>query len=130
MEVAGAGGVEEDGPGDVAVVLGAHLLLFRPADDVGVEEEVLEGGLHHVPVHVFEDVHDEAVHVVVRVLPEGGALDGEAVLAVAREGVHPVHDFHDVFFRVPLQVGKHGIERSFFQSLLNTHLADLLFYFS
>ena len=40
MKVAGRGGVQQDGPGHVAVVLGAVLVLLFPAGDAGVEEEV------------------------------------------------------------------------------------------
>ena len=39
MQVAGAGGVEQDGPGDVAAILGAHPLLLSPGKKVRVHHE-------------------------------------------------------------------------------------------
>jgi hypothetical protein len=47
VEVAGGGGVQQNGPGHVAVVLVADFVLLVPADDVGVEEEVDKRGFQH-----------------------------------------------------------------------------------
>ncbi len=107
VEIAGAGGVQKDGPGDVAVVLRPELLLDGPADDVGIEEKVLEGGFQHVVVHVPEDVHDEPVHVVGGVIDdraEGVPLGLEAVRPGARQLVHPLHQLGQILLGVLLDV--------------------------
>jgi hypothetical protein len=52
VQVAGGGGVQQDGPGGVAVVLVADFLLLVPADEVGVDEEIDKGGFQLVPVNV------------------------------------------------------------------------------
>ena len=128
--VAGRGGVQQNGPGDVAAVLFAHFLLPGPADEVGVEEEVLEDRLQHVVVHVLEDVHDELVHIVVRMLqhiPESLPLGLEAVRPLPGQPVHPLHELEHIPLWVLLNVAEGSFQRGFLESFLNTHEYILLF---
>ena len=52
MQVAGAGGVEENGPGDVAAILGAHPLLFSPGKKVRIHHESLKQPANHLRIEV------------------------------------------------------------------------------
>ena len=68
MQVTGARGVEQDGPGDVATVLGAHLLLLAPGQYVRVNHEGLEQAADHIGVEMgdFEN----------QLIPVGLVLNG------------------------------------------------------
>ena len=52
MQVAGAGGVEQNGPGDVAPILGAHPLLLSPGKKVRVHHESLKQPASHLRIEV------------------------------------------------------------------------------
>ena len=124
VQVAGGGRIQQDRPRDVAVVLLAVFLLLRPADDVGVEEEVHERRLEHFRIGILHDVHDEMVHVVVFIvndLADSCALSREAVRAVARELIHPSHQLRGVFLRVLADIAERGGESSFFHRICDTH---------
>ena len=104
MEVAGGGGVQKDAPGDVAVVLLAHLLLLGPANQVGVDKEVGYDGFHHLWVNIVDQAADEAV------VGLGGVLNGLAddlslgLKFPLSEPVGPVYDGPQVLFRVFIEV--------------------------
>ena len=124
VQVAGGSRVEQDRPRNVAAILLAVFLLLRPADDVGVEEEVHERRLEHFRIGILHDVHDEMVHVVVFIvndLADSCALSREAVRAVARELIHPSHQLRGVFLRVLADIAERGGESSFFHRICDTH---------
>ena len=124
VQVAGRGRIQQDRPRDVAVVLLAVFLLLRPADDVGVEEEVHERRLEHIRIGILHDVHDELVHVVVFIvndLADSRALSREAVRTVARKLIHPSHQLRGVFLRILADVAERGRESGFFHRICDTH---------
>lgn len=79
VQVASARGIEQDGPGDVAAVLLAHLFLYAPRYEVGLDQDGLYHGVADLGVEVH-DPHHELVHVVVGIghdLRERLALGGK-----------------------------------------------------
>ncbi len=121
VQVARGGGVQQDDPRDVAVVLLAVFLLDGPAQNVGIEDEVGEEGLQLIPVHVVEQVQDELVHVVGGVLHHGAyccPLAFKAVRASTGQFVHPVHQLGHVLLRVLFQITQRRFQRNFFDRLV------------
>ena len=110
-QVAGARGIHEDGPGDVAAVLLAHGLLLRPGHEVAVDEKRLHQAVAHGGVRVLERAHDELVPVVLLVDggAEGAALAGEQV--GRRHLVEQIHDFDGVGLGVGEEVVEGFLER-------------------
>ena len=120
MQVAGRGGVQQDGPGDVAMVLVPVLLLNGPAHNVGIEEEVFEGGLQHAGVGFVEGVHNQAVHVAVGIFQHSAhriALGRKAVRAVACQLIHPAHQLDGVLLRILFQIAECGFQGDFLDLL-------------
>ena len=68
VQVAGARGVEQDCPGDVAADPLAHLLLARPPAESGVEGEVERDMLEVLRVELAERAHEQPVDIGVLVL--------------------------------------------------------------
>ncbi len=94
VQVAGRGGVQQEGPGDIAAVFLPQLLLPGPAHQISVDDEVLKGGLEHVLVRLCKDAVHEPVQSAVRVLddfPKCRPLDRETPVALGDEVVHPIH---------------------------------------
>ena len=94
VQVAGRGGIQQNGPGDVAAVFRPGLLLFLPSDQVAVQNEIFKKGPTYPIVDVCPHALDEPVPVVVGILyhsAERGTLVGKTAGAVAGELVHPVH---------------------------------------
>ena len=92
MEVAGGGGVHQDGPRHVAAVLLLGLVLTLAANGGGVENEVLEKLAADAGVDLGPNLLDEVVPVsllAVHDLAEDCALTGDLTLLV--EPIHPVH---------------------------------------
>ena len=107
VQVAGRGGVEQDGPGHVAVVLVAVLVLLLPAGDAGVEEEVGQQGLGEAQVHLGHHTDDQTVGggvLVVDGVADRLALAGERLGAAAGELIDHVHDVGQVLDGVLLDV--------------------------
>ncbi len=110
VEVAGGGGVEQDGPGDVAAVFLLHLVLGRAALEAGVEQEILEEGLPDAGVQLIELQHQP---VPVVLLGDGGA-DGLSLLhipVIGGELVHHIHQLGQVLIGVALDVLQGLIDR-------------------
>ena len=104
VQVASARGIEQDGPGNVAAVLLAHLFLYAPRYEVGLDQD----GLDHVIADRGVEVHDphhELVHVVVGIghdLRERLALGGKQ--GIGANGVDLVHHLAHVVFGVCAEV--------------------------
>ncbi len=82
VQVAGGGGVQQDGPGNIAVVLLAQFLLLGPAHQVCIDKEVVEYRLEHTGVGLGPDLLNElvptgvfVVNYVIKCLP----LEGQGV---------------------------------------------------
>ena len=95
-QIAGARRIEQDGPGNVAVVLIAHRFLLRPCEHVRINDECLDEAVPDLGIHVGENLHDKLIPIrfVIDCLVEGGALGGEHV--VGRNFVDHVHDLRDI----------------------------------
>ena len=121
MQVAGGGGVEQDSPGNIAVVLGAQFLLSWPANKVGVDKEVYRRRFHDLGVYVTDDVAHIGVVGVVRVFDRSSdsrALGWKLPVCIL---VCPVHELDKVGLRVFVQHVKGFRETKFFQCGGNRH---------
>ena len=56
VQVAGGGGVKQDGPRYVAVILRAQFFFPLPADEVGVDEEIYRRCFHDLGIYITDDV--------------------------------------------------------------------------
>lgn len=100
-------------PGDIAVVFRPHFFLDGPADDIGVQKEVFKGGFQHIIVHFSEDVHEQLMHIVVRVIDDCAEcvpLYKETVGAVSSQPVHPFHQLGEVMLRILFDVAIGGFQ--------------------
>ena len=110
VQVAGRGGVQQDGPGNIAVVFLAQLLLLGPAHQVGVDKEVGEDRLQHVGIGLGPDLLDELI-------PTGLGIADDLVehRALGRQGVsgklidqihHLVHVVHGILVQIIEHLGQ------------------------
>ena len=100
VEIAGAGGIKKDRPGDVAVMLLTELFLLFAADHVGIDEEIHHDRRENVVIDLVHHVADKIIVRIRRILDgaaDRGALCREASLA---ERVRPVHQLGQVVLRV------------------------------
>ena len=120
VEVAGARRIQQDGPGDVALMALAHLLLLAPGEEVRVHDEGLQQIGPHLGVQVH-DAHDELVHIrlVLDGVREGGALLGEQ--AGRSEGVDFAHDVRHVVLGVVAQIIDELVGQRLLRSLGGFH---------
>ena len=118
VQVAGGGRVKKDSPRNIAIIFFPVFLLLWPANDIRVEEEIFKGSLQNLRIRFLQNVHNELIHVVLRVfqhLTDCRALDWETVWAITGQLVHPRHQFQRIFFRVFLQIAKSSTQSCFFQ---------------
>ncbi len=122
MQIAGGGGVKQDGPGNIAVVLFTDLILFFPAVDAGIEEEIGEKGLGKAYVHLRHHAYHQLMgcsRLVVDGVPDGLALSGKALGTLSGELVDHVHDTGEIFDRVFLNVVKGLTQCELFDAVAN-----------
>ena len=111
MEVAGRGGIQQNRPGDVAVIFIPQFLLLVPTDQIGVDEKVDSNGGQHLRIHIVDHVAHERIIGIVRIFDSrahGCPLAGEFALG---EFIRPVDQFRQILFRIFIEVLKR-----FFQS--------------
>ena len=122
MEVAGAGGVHQDGPGHVAVVLLHGGSAARRPEEVRIDDKVFKQLLAHVVVHVVPEAADQTVPVVAGVGDRPAdrvALGGKGV-----GSVHLVCQFHqlgEVGIGVFVQVSVRLLDRCDLKVLFDSH---------
>ena len=125
MQVAGAGRVEQNCPGDVALVLGAQLVLLCPALDVDVEVEVHQDVVEDVWVNLVERTHDELVDVFVRtghVLVDNLELRGKQLFADYVDNLEKARDclfgvrVEHLEDRLDIQIGKFFLDHNYTSS--------------
>ena len=127
--VAGGRRVEQERPGNVAVVLGFALSLAFAAEDGRVDDEVLEQLHAHALVDVVVDAQDELRPVAVRILQHG--LDRPHVLVQLAgdvETVDPVEQFRDIVRGVLLQVLDRLLDRKGPHAVFEIHFGFLLLF--
>ena len=103
-QVAGARRIEQDGPGDVAVVLIAHRFLLWPREHVRINDERLDKTVSDLGIRVGQNLHDKLIPIrfIIDCLMEGRTLGGEHV--VGCDFVDHVHDLRDVSLGIFKQV--------------------------
>ena len=100
VQIAGAGWVKKDRPGNVAVMLLTELFLLFAADHVGIDEEIHHDRRENIVIDLVHHVADKIIVRIRRILDRAadrGALCREASLA---ERVRPVHQLGQVVLRV------------------------------
>ena len=115
VQVAGGSGVEQNGPGDVAVVLGAELFFLLPTDEVGVDKEVHRRCFHDLGIYVTDDVANIGVVSVVGIFDRRTHRSALSRRYSDCEFVRPVHELDEVCLRVLVQHIKGFRETVFFQ---------------
>ena len=108
VQVAGTGGVQQDRPRNITVVLLTEFFLNGPADNIGIEEEIHKERFQYAVVHTLKSVHNQLVHIVVRVVDdsaEGISLLLKAVGAGSGQLIHPFHKFGVLIPSVPSTFG-------------------------
>ena len=113
VQVAGTGGVQQDRPRNITVVLLTEFFLNGPADNIGIEEEIHKERFQYAVVHTLKSVHNQLVHIVVRVVDdsaEGISLLLKAVGAGSGQLIHPFHKFGEIALRVFFDVAVSGLD--------------------
>ena len=106
VQVAGGGGVHQDGPRDVAVVNLFQLILPFAAEHGRVDQEVFKHLFAHAGIDVVPKAEQKPVPVVVFIFNdfvEEISLAFKSVIPVKQ--VNPVQDFRHILFRVGVQIG-------------------------
>ena len=122
MQITGGGGIQQDGPGNVAAVLLAQFLLLGPAHQVCIDKEVVEYRLEHTGVGLGPDLLNELVPtgvLVVNYLIKCLPLEGQGV---AGKLVDQIHDLAHVVHRVLVQIIIHLGQAVALQTVRNLHL--------
>ena len=121
VQVAGGGGVKQDGPGDIAIVLCAKLFFPRPADEVGVDKEVYRRCFHDLGIYVTDDVPNIGIVSIVGVFDRRTHRSALSRKFPVCEFVRPVHELDKVGLRILIQHVKGFRETVFFQCGGNGH---------
>ena len=125
VQIAGAGGIHQDGPGDVAAVLFHGGLSAGGPQEVGIDHEVFKKRPADVVVDIRPKAFDQTGPVVVRIR-QGGA-DGLAVPLVrigAVQFVRQIHQLGNIGFRVLIQVCIGLFDRGNLQTFLDGHIEN------
>ena len=120
VQVAGRGGIQQDGPGHVAIVFLTDFVALLPTSDAGVEEEVGQQGFGEAEVHFGHHTNHQLMGGGVLVgdsIADGFTLTGEGLGTVAREFVHHVHHVDQVFDGILFNVGKGLTQCKFFDAV-------------
>ena len=121
VEVAGRGGVEKNGPGNVAVILFAVLFLLRPADQGGVDKEIDRHRFHDLRVDVVDDMENIRMVRMIGVFNSSPDHLALGFKLPAREFVGPIHDLTEILFRVFINVVKGLFQSKFLDSSRSIH---------
>ena len=114
VQIAGGGGVQQDRPGNVAVVFFFQFLLLGPADHVLIDEEIDGYGFQHFLIHVANQVADVAVIGIFRIL--NGVLHLLQLMGIHFPGVLfcPGKQLAHIFLRVFVQIIERLLQAKFF----------------
>ena len=126
MQVAGARGVEQDGPGYVAAVIIPVLLLHGPTGQVRADGERRPHALGHVSIEVG-DAQDELVPIVALLdgTPDRPSLRG--IQLCRHRAVDEVHDLGNVAVEIIEQVADRLFDGCCLKFRLDAHLRLLDF---
>ena len=112
VHVAGGGGVEQDQPGDVALVLDAVLADGLGAAEEGFVPQIQRSGARHMGVGLVQHAVDELRPLAIGVGQHlFGVLVGLIAEAAAVELLCNIYQLAHCFFMVVVDVGQHDIRR-------------------
>ena len=112
VHVAGGGGVEQDQPGDVALVLDAVLADGLGATEEGLVTQVQGRGAGHIGVQLVQHAVDEPGPLAVRVRESLAGMSIRFLTeGIAIEGLGDIHQLGHGLFAVLVDVGQHDIRR-------------------
>ena len=118
VHIAGGGGVQQNGPGHIAVLPLFDLFLGGAALQAGVKQKVLEKGAAYAGIQLV-DPQDQLVPIVLFL---NGLADGVplALIPLLRgKPVHQGHELRDVLLRIPFNV---------LQSLIDGKVLHIVFH--
>ena len=121
VHIAGGGGGQQNGPGDIAILPGFDFLLGGAALEAGVKQEVLEKGAAYAGIQLV-DPQDQLIPVV---LFFNGLADGIPLALIPPLRGKPVHQGHelwDVFFRVPFNILQRLIDGKVLHIVFHVHV--------
>ena len=129
MKIAGRGGVQQYRPGNVAVVFIPQFLLFFPADEIGVDEEVDRYGGQYFRIYILN--HMPYIWIIGGVRIRNGRTDCIALAAKLTFGefICPVHQLRQIFLGILVEIFEHRFQSEFFDSCRYTHVCILLLCF-
>ena len=113
VQIAGAGGIQQNRPGDIAAVFLTAFLLRLPAGKNRVDKKVYRGGFHHMGIDLIEHMTDIPVIGMLRI---GHGLPYHFPLRLqlsSRKFVCPVHQLDQIVFRVLVKVLKRLLQAKF-----------------
>ena len=114
VEVAGTGGVQKNGPWNIAAIFLAALLLLGPSNQGGVDKEVHGDGLHDLRVDVCEKPLNEGIVGVLRIRDRlADELPLRFKLAACKL-IRPIHQLYEIFFWILIQVVEGLLQSEFF----------------
>ena len=118
VQVAGCGRIEQDRPGDIAVIFFRHLFLHRAPLQTGIGNKVLEERPAHARIKIIQP-EDELIPVVLLIdgIADRIALAGIPVLW--HHSVHERHQLRDILLRIALQIFQRLIHCEFLHCLFN-----------
>ena len=105
FQIAGAGGIEKNRPGDIAVIFLFVFILSLISEQAAIENEVFKQTVPHARIDIRPQAYDELAPVVVLVhhcLANGFPLSLQGVLPV--ESVKPVQKFWKILLRVLVHI--------------------------
>ena len=118
MHIAGGGGVQQNSPGDVAILARFDLLLDGAALQAGVEQEILKKGTAHAGVQ-FIDPQDQLIPVVLFLNDLADGIPLALIPPLWCKMVHQGHELRDIFLRIPFNV---------LQSLIDGKVLHIVFH--
>ena len=122
VQIAGGGGIQQDRPGNVAVILFFQFLLLGPTDHVLIDEEIDGYGFQHFLIHIANQMTNVAVVGVFRVF--NGVLHLLQLMGIHFPGVLfcPGKQLAHIFLRVFVQIIESLLQAKFFYRCRYAHV--------
>ena len=122
VKIAGGSRIQQNGPGNVAVILLTKVFLDLPPLQVDVEKEVVDDGLDNVALHIKQYVPD--IRIVGMLRFTDGILDCLDLAGKMTAGklVNGFHDFHHVLLRILVDEVNRLTQTEFSKAFFDIHM--------
>ena len=129
MQVAGAGGVHENGPGDVAVQLGAESLLTGIPDNAAPNQKIAYEAAQKQRIGLAQHTHGEGAGVVVLVVQHTSQIIVDILIhVIAVQSFHNTQYGGQIAFRVAAYEIHGLVQRAQSQFLLEAEFHEPLLF--